>query len=217
MISIHSSHIFPLYHKSPNLELLFLSCTKILVTCRFFHPYLKPFFISQQVRIQKRTLETSWKELESPGTPSAVFSLFCNSVVLTFTSELISISNSVYLEFEIKKSIALDQFTKRVKKIWKKTIGPSTFYPFYQKEKIQLSYQSNCLSNCLIILKIFLTNSNMDFVKSIILKSSVDKGRVFGAMLTDVSKMFECLYHELLIAKLNENGFSLRTFIIVHD
>ena len=57
----------------------------------------------------------------------------------------------------------------------------------------------------------------MDFVKSIILKSSVDKGRVFGALLTDVSKMFECLYHELLIAKLNENGFSLRTFIIVHD
>ena len=57
----------------------------------------------------------------------------------------------------------------------------------------------------------------MDFIKSIILKSSVDKGRVFGALLTDVSKMFECLCHELLIAKLNENGFSLRTFIIVHD
>ena len=57
----------------------------------------------------------------------------------------------------------------------------------------------------------------MDFVKAIILKSSVDKGRVFGALLTDVSKMFECLDHELLIAKLNENGFSLRTFIIVHD
>ena len=117
VISIHSNHIIPLYHKSPNLELIFLSCTKILVTCRFFHPNLKPFFISQQVRIQKRTLETNWKELESPGTPSAVFSLFCNSVVLTFTSELISISNSVYLEFEIKKSIVLDQFIKRVKKI----------------------------------------------------------------------------------------------------
>ena len=57
----------------------------------------------------------------------------------------------------------------------------------------------------------------MDFVKSIILKSSVDKGRVFGALLTDVSKMFECLDHELLVAKLNENGFSLRAFIIVHD
>lgn len=57
----------------------------------------------------------------------------------------------------------------------------------------------------------------MDSVKAIILKSSVDKGRVFGALLTDVSKMFECLDHELLVAKLNENGFSLRAFIIVHD
>ena len=57
----------------------------------------------------------------------------------------------------------------------------------------------------------------MDFVKSIILKSSVDKGRVFGVLLTDVSKMFECLDHELLVVKLYENGFSLRAFIIVHD
>ena len=37
---------------------------------------------------------------------------------------------------------------------------------------------------------------------------SVDKGKVFGALLTDVSKAFDCVDHEFLTAKLNAYGFS---------
>ena len=34
-------------------------------------------------------------------------------------------------------------------------------------------------------------------------KNAVDKGKVFGALLTELSKGFDCLPHELIIAKLN--------------
>ena len=38
-------------------------------------------------------------------------------------------------------------------------------------------------------------------------KKSVDNGGAFGALLTDLSKAFDCLPHELLIAKVDAYGF----------
>ena len=40
-------------------------------------------------------------------------------------------------------------------------------------------------------------------------KKCFDKGKVFGALLTDLLKGFDCLDHELLTTKLNAYGFSL--------
>ena len=48
-------------------------------------------------------------------------------------------------------------------------------------------------------------------------KNSVDKGKSFGALLTDLSKPIGCLNHELLTAKLNPFGFTLLPLRLLHD
>ena len=44
-------------------------------------------------------------------------------------------------------------------------------------------------------------------------KKSVDNGDAFVALLTDLSKAFYCLSHELLIVKLDAHGFHKRALI----
>ena len=46
-------------------------------------------------------------------------------------------------------------------------------------------------------------------------KLAVDNKKTFGALLTDLSKVFDCLPHDLLVAKLNAYGFSLLVLRLV--
>ena len=48
-------------------------------------------------------------------------------------------------------------------------------------------------------------------------KKTIDSGGVAGAVLTDLSKAFDCLNHELLIAKLNAHGFSRSALLLIHS
>ena len=48
-------------------------------------------------------------------------------------------------------------------------------------------------------------------------KSAVDKGKYFRALLTDLPKAFDCISHELILAKLHAYGFSLRALRLIHS
>ena len=48
-------------------------------------------------------------------------------------------------------------------------------------------------------------------------KSAVDKGKSSGALLTDLSKAFDCLSHKLLLAKLHAYGFSIAALRLIHS
>ena len=48
-------------------------------------------------------------------------------------------------------------------------------------------------------------------------KGSVDNGGTFDAPMTDLSKAFECLHHELLIAKLGTCGFDIKSVKLIQQ
>ena len=43
----------------------------------------------------------------------------------------------------------------------------------------------------------------------------MDNGGVFGALMTDLTKAFDCLYHELLIEKLDAYGFDVKPMKLI--
>ena len=47
-------------------------------------------------------------------------------------------------------------------------------------------------------------------------KKTVDSGGAFGALLTDLSKAFDCLSHELLIAQLEAYGFDEKALTLIY-
>ena len=48
-------------------------------------------------------------------------------------------------------------------------------------------------------------------------KSAMDNNKMFGALLTDLSKAFDCLSHNLLIAKLNAYEFCITALRLVQN
>ena len=94
----------------------------------------------------------------------------------------------------------------------------------YKPVSILLSFQKFLKrlfsSNSQITLIIFYQNFNVVLEKAtapqhcLLLmidnwKKAIDNQKVIGAVLTDISKIFHCICHDLLIAKLNAHGLPL--------
>ena len=48
-------------------------------------------------------------------------------------------------------------------------------------------------------------------------KKSLGNGGSFGALMTHLFKAFDCLHHELLIAKLNAYGFDIKSVKLIQQ
>ena len=50
-----------------------------------------------------------------------------------------------------------------------------------------------------------------------LIKRSIDRDKVFGAVLKNLPKAFDCLNHDLLIGKLNTYGFTLPALRLINN
>ena len=48
-------------------------------------------------------------------------------------------------------------------------------------------------------------------------KKVLDQGNKHGALLTDLSKAFDCLPHDLIVAKLHAYGFSIESLKLINS
>ena len=46
---------------------------------------------------------------------------------------------------------------------------------------------------------------------------NVDQGRMFGTLLTDLLKAFDCLLYDIITAKLNAYGFDMKALNFIYD
>ena len=94
----------------------------------------------------------------------------------------------------------------------RKVIDLNVFYQIYRMHDQLKNYSDKILSKCQCEFRKELSTQHCLLVMIEKLRKSVGKGEASAALLTNLSKVFDCLLHDLLIAKLKSSNNSLQGF-----
>ena len=143
-----------------------------------------------------------------------------------FAEFLWTSTNSAIKSLGFLPSLKLADVTpvhKKGRKDMKENFRPISILPILSKnfEKCMFSQMStffdNIFSNQQCGIRKGYSTQHCPLVMLETWKRSVDKGKVFGALLTDLSKAFDCLDHELLTAELKAYDFNLPALRFIND
>ena len=116
----------------------------------------------------------------------------------------------------------LNQSIRKNQALIKLTINQLVYYLTFQT-----FLKDACIDKFQNILKLCCQNFNVVTEKGIAPKVSIshgkklqkalDQGNEYGALLTDLSKAFDCLPHDLIVAKLHTYGFSIESLKLINS
>ena len=117
----------------------------------------------------------------------------------------------------------LSQSIKKHQGLKKQTIDQLAYYRTFRK-----FLKDACIDKFERILKLCYQNFNVVFGKGIAPKTVykpwqktskkvLDQGNEYGALLTDLSKAFDCLLHDLIVAKLHAYSFSIDSLKLINS
>ena len=121
------------------------------------------------------------------------------------------------------KRLKFDQSIKKTEEQKNRITDPLAFCQMFPKFMKDV-YTSKCIP----ILTKYSLKINAVFIKALILnisllvmiekmRASRDNKQICAAILTDLSKAFDCVCYDLLIAKLNAYGFHKKALKLIYD
>ena len=166
-------------------------------------------------QIKKLNLNKGLQDSNIPVKQNAQHAhFFADYIYLQFNE---AVDSSKFADFF--KSADISAAFKQISRNKKQNYRPISILPLISKilEKIICRQLSNHFDNILSKFQCGFRKGPQHCILLMIdkLKKAVDNHKVFGAVLTDLSKAFDGICHDLLIAKLNAYGLSLRALKLI--